>query len=132
MDVIGIYECFCDRTRLRILNLLLRGPLCVCHFQAALREPQAKISKHLGYLRRRGLAEVRREGNWMVYALPASRPRELAANLACLQDCAAERPVFRRDIARLDRLAPAVPRPGAGCCPRPAAGRVRRVRAISP
>lgn len=132
VDLIGIYECLCDRTRLRILNLLRRGPLCVCHFQAVLREPQAKISKHLGYLRRRGLAEVRREGNWMVYALPASRPRELAANLACLQDSAAELPVFRRDTARLDRLAPAVPRPGAGCCPRPAAGRVRRLRATSP
>ena len=32
MDLIQIYQCFCDRTRLRILHLLT-PPLCVCHFQ---------------------------------------------------------------------------------------------------
>jgi ArsR family transcriptional regulator len=100
MDLVRIYECLCDRTRLRILNLLLRGPLCVCHFQVVLGEPQVKISKHLNYLRRRGLVMARREGNWMVYALPAGASRELRANLACLQDCAGEQPIFKRDLAR--------------------------------
>ncbi len=125
VDLIAIYECFCDRTRLRILSLLRRGPLCVCHFQRILGEPQVKISKHLGYLRSRGLVEAQREGNWMVYRLPEKRPRELAANLACLQDCAAEHPVFRRDRTRLDRLAPKLP-DGSPCdCRRPAAQRRR-------
>ena len=100
MELVRIYECLCDRTRLRILNLLLRGALCVCHFQVVLGEPQVKISKHLNYLRRRGLVAARREGNWMVYALPAEASRELRANLACLQDCAGEQPVFKRDLAR--------------------------------
>jgi ArsR family transcriptional regulator len=100
MELVKIYECLCDRTRLRILNLLLRGPLCVCHFQVVLGEPQVKISKHLHYLRRRGLVAARREGNWMIYALPKKTSRELRANLACLQDCAGEHPVFKRDLAR--------------------------------
>ncbi len=114
MDLVRIYECLCDRTRLRILNLLAAGPLCVCHFQAVLREPQVKISKHLGYLKRNGMVEAERRGNWMVYRLPRRRAPELQANLACLQDCAAEDPVFRGDRARLARLAPAVP--GASAC----------------
>ena len=118
VELIRIYECFCDRTRLRILNLLAAGPLCVCHLQGVLAEPQVKISKHLAYLRTRGLVETRREGNWMVYRLPATVPRELRVNLACLQDCAAEDPVFRRDQARLARLAPAMPDAGACACPR--------------
>jgi ArsR family transcriptional regulator len=100
MELVRIYECLCDRTRLRILNLLLRGPLCVCHFQVVLGEPQVKISKHLNYLRRRGLVVARREGNWMIYALPEKISPELRANLACLQDCAREQPVFKRDLAR--------------------------------
>jgi ArsR family transcriptional regulator len=100
MELVKIYECLCDRTRLRILHLLLRGPLCVCHFQQVLGEPQVKISKHLGYLRRHRLVTARRQGNWMIYALPEKRSRELRANLACLQDCAGERPLFRRDLAR--------------------------------
>lgn len=106
MKLVQIYQCLCDETRLRLLHLLLQGPLCVCHFQSVLREPQVKISKHLGYLKTRGLVTVERSGNWMIYALPADKARsvELRANLACLQDCAAENPVFKRDLARLKKL----------------------------
>jgi ArsR family transcriptional regulator len=106
MELIKIYECLCDLTRLRLINLLQQGPLCVCHFQEVLREPQVKISKHLSYLRERGLVTAERQGNWMIYALPAKPDRDLAANLACLQDCAQEDPVFRADLARLKKLAP--------------------------
>src|ERR1035441_1903956 len=84
MDLIKIYQCLCDRTRLRILHLLGQGPLCVCHFQEILREPQVKISKHLGYLRARGMVQCERQGNWMVYSISAKPCRELAANFACL------------------------------------------------
>ena len=116
MELVQIYECLCDRTRLRLLNVLAQGPLCVCHFQKVLREPQVKISKHLAYLRTRGLVEVERAGNWMVYELPAKPSRELKANLACLQDCARENPLFRRDLVRLRELAPQITaRSPAGC-----------------
>jgi ArsR family transcriptional regulator len=103
MELVQIYQCLCDRTRLRILNLLSNGPLCVCHFQAVLGEGQVKISKHLGYLRKRGLVETRREGNWIIYSLPARRPAGLGANLRCLQDCVREDAAFRRDLVRLKR-----------------------------
>lgn len=106
MKLVQIYECLCDPTRLRLLHVLAQGPLCVCHFQEILGEPQVKISKHLAYLRARGLVVVERSGNWMVYELPAKPPRELAANLACLQDYAREDSVFKRDLARLKKLAP--------------------------
>jgi ArsR family transcriptional regulator len=104
MDLLRIYQCLCDRTRLRLLNLLHQGPLCVCHFQKILREPQVKISKHLAYLRARGLVTMTKDANWRIYALPARPSRELAANLRCLQDCLREDPVFQRDSARLRQL----------------------------
>lgn len=104
MELIKIYECLCDRTRLRILNLLLEGPLCVCHFQEILREPQVKISKHLGYLKRNGLVEAERCGNMMIYQLPKKRTPPLKANLACLQDCAQDERIFRDDSARLAKV----------------------------
>ena len=122
MDLIKIYECLCDATRLRILNLLAQGPLCVCHFQEILGEPQVKISKHLAYLRVRGLVDVERQGNWMIYELPAKPSPELKKNLACLQDCAMEQSVFRRDLARLRKLDPACAplattrKSGGKCC----------------
>src|SRR3954469_8829322 len=104
MSLVQIYQCLCDQTRLRILHLLADGPLCVCHFQDILNEPQVKISKHLGYLKARGMVEARREGNWMIYSLPTRPAHELAANLACMQDCARENATFRRDSAKLAKL----------------------------
>lgn len=120
MDLVQIYECLCDRTRLRLLNLLVRGPLCVCHLQELLGEPQVKVSKHLGYLRKHGLVQVRREANWRIYHLIERPTRALKANLACLQDCAQDDDIFRRDLKALKALkANADGRTGA-CCPSPA------------
>ena len=116
MSLIEIYQCLCDPTRLRILNLLSQGPLCVCHFQQVLEEEQVKISKHLAYLKSRGLVEARREANWMIYSLPGSPSRELKANLACLQDCAQEDPVYQRDAERLRKLSGKFAASSPVCC----------------
>ena len=104
MELVAVYECLCDRTRLRLLNLLSRGPLCVCHLQRLLDEPQVKVSKHLAYLKQRGMLTVSRSANWRIYALVPDPPRALAHNLACLQDLATEDPQFRDDLARLEQL----------------------------
>lgn len=117
MSLVEIYQCLCDQTRLRILHLLSDGPLCVCHFQGVLGEPQVKISKHLGYLRARGLVEVRRHANWMIYGLPKNPSAELKANLACLQDCVREDEVFRRDLARLRKARRRFEDNSPLCCP---------------
>jgi ArsR family transcriptional regulator, arsenate/arsenite/antimonite-responsive transcriptional repressor len=116
MSLVNIYQCLCDPTRLRMLNLLGSGPLCVCHFQEVLDEPQVKISKHLAYLKSHGMVEARREANWMVYSLPARPSRELQANLACLQDCAQDDPVFRRDADRLRKLRGKFAESSPACC----------------
>jgi ArsR family transcriptional regulator, arsenate/arsenite/antimonite-responsive transcriptional repressor len=129
MGLIQIYECLCDRTRLRILNLLTEGELCVCHFQEILGEPQVKVSKHLAYLRTRGLVLARKEANWVIYALPAKPSRELSANLSCLQDCVREDVVFRRDLERRRKLAGSIAATSPACCsPKP----TKRVKASTP
>jgi len=125
MDLIRICQCLCDRTRLRLLNLLLHGPLCVCHFQKVLGEPQVKVSKHLAYLKSHGLVDATREANWRVYRLVAKPTPALKANLACLQDCATEDKIFQRDTARLNKLRAKL---GAGrplCCAKPEAVKLK-------
>ena len=106
MSLVQIYRCLCDSTRLRILHLLKHGPLCVCHFQDILELPQVAVSKHLAYLRKTGMVEARRYGQWMIYSLPASPGRELDLQLRCLQDCVQTDPVFRTDLRRLKGLGP--------------------------
>src|SRR6478672_7403989 len=104
MDLVSIYHCFCDRTRLRILHLLSKSPLCVCHFQDILGEPQVKISKHLAYLRSRHMVVTEREQNWIIYSLPKRPAAELHKNLKCLRDCVQTDPVFKHDLQKLTKL----------------------------
>lgn len=130
MQLVQIYQCLCDATRLRILNLLLEGPLCVCHLQSILGESQVKVSKHLAYLKRHRLVEAERQGHWMVYRITTEPSLALTENLACLQDCTREDPVFGVDrerratvIGQLDDTGP------LACCPPHPSTAVRRRRA---
>lgn len=102
--VVSIYKCLCDVNRLRILNLLHSGPQCVCHLEQVLDIGPVRTSQQLAYLRRHGMVEVEVRGTWRVYSLPAKPAPELAANLACLQDCIFEGRVFRDDLARLKKI----------------------------
>lgn len=100
-QLIEIYNCLCDETRLRIIHLLGQTPLCVCHLQDILGLTQVAASKHLANLRQRGLVEARRHEQWMIYSLPTKRPRELDWQLRCLQDCLPTHRVFREDLRQL-------------------------------
>lgn len=104
MKLIQIYECFCDETRLRILNLLSRTPLCVSHLQHILQMPQVKISKHLSYMKEREMVEAKRHENWMLYSLCKQTCPELENNLKCLQDCSQDYPIFVEDLKRLESI----------------------------
>lgn len=68
-----LFRAFSDRTRLRILNLLKPGELCVCDLVRVLGHPQPKISRHLAYLRKAGL--VTAQGGTLD-ALPAGPGQE--------------------------------------------------------
>src|SRR5205823_9603235 len=56
----SLFKALADRTRLRILNLIVDRELCVCYFTQVLNTSQPKISRHLAYLRRMGIVGVRR------------------------------------------------------------------------
>lgn len=92
-----------EPTRQRLVNLLLDGPLCVCHLQAALREPQVKISKHLAVLREAGLAEVERREQWRVYRLLPPTVAHKALWKA-ISEALRQEPAFASDRQRLQSL----------------------------
>lgn len=58
-----------DTNRLRILNLLLHGELCVCDIQYVLEATQPNVSRHLSYLKNSGLVLDRRDGDRIFYRL---------------------------------------------------------------
>jgi ArsR family transcriptional regulator, arsenate/arsenite/antimonite-responsive transcriptional repressor len=128
MDLVRIYQCLCDTTRLRILNLLQQGPLCVCHIQVILGEPQVKISKHLGYLKSRGLVSAEQKANWRIYGLVEKPSKALESNLACLHDCASEHTIFRRDLEKLNNVRRTFGKDAPVCCSKPPTRKLKSSR----
>jgi ArsR family transcriptional regulator len=105
-----IFRALSDRTRLRILNLLRGGELCVCHLVDVLGVPQPTASRHLAYLRKTGLVVARKEGLWMHYGLAPTRSKSHAMLLECLAQCFREESAFARDNERLRlRVRPVCP-----------------------
>lgn len=63
------FSALADRTRLRLLNLMRDGEVCVCFFAETFGTNNPKISRHLAYLKRASLVAGRRDGKWMHYRL---------------------------------------------------------------
>ena len=68
-DLELFFSALADGTRLRLLNLMRSGEVCVCFFAETLGTNNPKISRHLAYLKRAGLVAARREGKWMHYKI---------------------------------------------------------------
>jgi len=75
LQPLDLFKCLSDETRLMLTLLIVReGELCVCEMTHALDESQPKVSRHLAQLRRCGLLNDRREGQWVYYGLEPSLP----------------------------------------------------------
>lgn len=115
MQMIQVYKCLCDVQRLRILNLLRDGPLCVCHLVEILEADQVKISKQLRYMKELSMVEAEREAQWMIYSLPARPHTLLTENLKCLQDLSSECPDIREDLSKRKRIIRKMKKAGSPC-----------------
>jgi ArsR family transcriptional regulator len=73
------FAALADKTRLRLLNLMRDGEVCVCFFAGALDTNNPKISRHLAYLKRAGLVKGRRDGKWMHYSIARPTDQNAAA-----------------------------------------------------
>lgn len=112
-DLVTLFQALGDRTRLRLLNLLAGGELCVCYFVELLDAPQPKISRHLAYLRRSGLVAARRDGKWMHYSLVRPADARVAQIIDTLFDVLEQDRQMQRDRAALDRICCAATLPPA-------------------
>jgi ArsR family transcriptional regulator len=101
-----LFKAFSDETRLRILNLLAQRDFCVCEFQSILSVPQPTISRHLAYLRRRGLVEEERHGKLIMYSLAEPRDGVHESLLRCVKHCFCDVEFLRRDLERAKKTKP--------------------------
>ena len=107
-----VFNALADKTRLRILNLLNEGELCVCDIIKILKEPQSKISRHLAYLRRAGLVQGRKEGLWMHYRLSKPTTKLYGMLLKAVYCCHSEFDELKKDRKTLNSNRDCL----VGCC----------------
>lgn len=98
-----MFRAFSDRTRLRILNLLQTGELCVCDLVRVIEVPQPKVSRHLAYLRKAGLVISRKEEQWMYYKLASAVNPFHRKLMECLACCFTDVPELAQDVKKLGR-----------------------------
>jgi len=109
-----------DPTRLRILALLQHGEVCVCDIHGSLDVPQPTASRHLAYLRARGLVVGRKDGLWVHYRMADDLPppvRHLVTAAVHAASHTAEATSDGRELARATgRRFPLRPAHAHGCC----------------
>jgi len=106
------FRALADRTRLRVVNLLARGPLCVCDIQYILGQPQSSVSRHLAHLRASGLVRDHRDGMRIFYELTGWDSGLRCGVLETLRRHLRADPEYRRDLNVLGALK------AAGACHR--------------
>ncbi len=107
-----MFRAFSDRTRLRILHLLLGSELCVADIVEILQIPQPRVSRHLGHLREAELVQARKAGLWSFYSLAESRSPFHNKLLECLANCYGDVPELKADAIRAEKI-----KTEGGCCP---------------
>jgi ArsR family transcriptional regulator, lead/cadmium/zinc/bismuth-responsive transcriptional repressor len=75
-----LFRAMADAPRLRILDLLKQGELCVTEIVAAVNDKFSTVSQRLRILRTEGLIIRRREGNHLYYALSDRHVADLIQN----------------------------------------------------
>lgn len=90
-----------DANRLRILNLLLHGELCVCDIQFVLEASQPNVSRHLAYLKNSGLVLDRRDGLRIFYRLAEPKQGAKKKLFEFLQDAYKSEEQLLDDTRRL-------------------------------
>jgi ArsR family transcriptional regulator, arsenate/arsenite/antimonite-responsive transcriptional repressor len=96
-----LFKAVSDPTRLRLLNLLRLGSICVCDLQTVLQIPQSTVSRHLAGLRHTGLVVDCRSGNKVIYSLATAITPQIVAIYELLNKSCPRDAVMKADIARL-------------------------------
>ena len=118
--MVKLFAALADRTRLRLLNLMNDGEVCVCYFVEVLQTNQPNISRHLAYLKSAGIVEARRDGKWMHYRISEPADRAAARIFREVRNWLLEDKEMQRDRTRLQQFccAPILPEKLQGA-PRP-------------
>lgn len=104
-DPADVLRAVANESRLRILNLLRGGELCVCELVDALGRPHYAVSRDLAALQKVGFIRERRQGSWVYHSIEPQAEADafLGGLLGLLERRLAGVPGARADRERLER-----------------------------
>ena len=69
MEFVEIFKALSDENRVRILNILKEGELCVCEIESILGMTQSNASRHLNKLKSLKIIEADKKEQWVYYSI---------------------------------------------------------------
>lgn len=102
MDFINIMKALSDETRLRILNILKNGELCVCEIEALLNINQSNASRHLNRLSSAGIVEYYKKAQYVYYKITDEVLKEYSFISDLLHKETVKIEKCKKDIGRLE------------------------------
>lgn len=86
-----LFKVLADENRLKIIELLIKGETCGCTLVDKLPISQPTLSYHLKLISEVGLADSKREGNWIKYYINKSMLSEINQFILQLRDSEADK-----------------------------------------
>lgn len=69
MELVEIFKALGDENRIRILNILKEGELCVCEIESILGITQSNASRHLNKLKSLKIIRGEKKAQWVYYTI---------------------------------------------------------------
>ncbi len=103
-DLVEILKALSDENRLRILNLLRNGELCVCDIETVLGIKQSNTSRHLNRLKIAGIIASRKKSQWVYYRLKDETFTNFPFLSVILDDELNKIDICKKDLELLEKI----------------------------
>ena len=103
-DLIYILKALADENRIRILNLLRNGELCVCDIESVLGIKQSNASRHLNKLKVAGIIISEKKSQWVYYRLKDETFAKFPFLSMIISDEVEKIGVCKKDLELLEKI----------------------------
>ncbi|WP_291582702.1 ArsR/SmtB family transcription factor [Clostridium sp. UBA6640] len=103
MDLIQVIKSLGDETRMRILNILKDGELCVCEIEVLLEINQSNASRHLNKLTNAKILDYYKVAKYVYYKLNENTTKEYEFIKEIIEKYALESKDCQNDYKRLNK-----------------------------
>ncbi|MBM7582788.1 ArsR family transcriptional regulator [Caldicoprobacter guelmensis] len=101
MSLIKVIKALSDETRLRILNLLRYGELCVCEIETILGITQSNVSRHLNRLMYANIVDFYKKAQYVYYRINEDTLKKYSFIRDILENELIKEELYKADLERL-------------------------------